>query len=38
VNPNAFGEIAVVLHAVATEVLAELQYIGMRKSGSELVA
>ncbi len=38
VNPDAFGEIVVVLQAVATGVLAELQYLGMRKSRSALLA
>lgn len=37
INPNLFGETAVVLQAIATGVLAELQYIGLRRSGSALV-
>jgi hypothetical protein len=38
VSPNLLGEIVVVAQAIATGVLAELQYIGLRKSGSALVA
>jgi uncharacterized protein YjeT (DUF2065 family) len=38
VNPNLFGDIAVVAQAVATGVLAELQYLGLRRSGSVLAA
>jgi hypothetical protein len=37
VNPNLFGEIVVVLQAVATGVLAELQYIGLRRSTSAML-
>ncbi len=37
VNPNLFGEILVVLQAAATGILAELQYVGLCKSGSALV-
>jgi hypothetical protein len=36
VSPNLVGEIAVVTQAIATGVLAELQYIGLRKSTAEL--
>ncbi len=38
VSPNLLGEIAVVAQAIATGVLAELQYIGMRKSGGAVTA
>ena len=38
VSPNLLGEIVVVAQAIATGVFAELQYIGMRKSGSALAA
>ena len=38
VSPNMLGEIMVVAQAIATGVFAELQYIGMRKSGSALAA
>jgi hypothetical protein len=34
VSPNVLGEIVVVTQAIATGVFAELQYIGLRKSGS----
>jgi len=37
-SPNLLGEIAVVAQAIATGVFAELQYIGLRKSGSALAA
>ena len=33
VNPNLLGEIVVVAQAIATGVFAELQYIGLRRSG-----
>jgi hypothetical protein len=36
VSPNLLGEIVVVTQAIATGVLAELQYIGLRKSTAEL--
>ncbi len=36
VAPNLLGEIVVVAQAIATGVLAELQYVGLRKSGSAL--
>jgi hypothetical protein len=35
VTPNLLGEIVVVAQAIATGVLAELQYIGLRKSTAE---
>jgi hypothetical protein len=38
VSPNLLGEIAVVAQAIATGIFAELQYIGLRKSGSALAA
>ncbi|MFL6792695.1 MAG: hypothetical protein ACJ8EE_16165 [Bradyrhizobium sp.] len=38
VSPNLFGEIAVVAQAIATGVFAELQYVGMRKSGGTVTA
>ncbi len=36
VHPNLLGEIVVVVQAVATGVLAELQYIGLRRSQGAL--
>ena len=38
VSPNALGEAFVAAQAIATGVFAELQYIGLRRSGSEVVA
>ncbi len=38
VSPNLLGEIVVVAQAIATGVFAELQYIGLRKSGGAVVA
>src|SRR3982074_1116004 len=38
VTPNILGEAFVVAQAIATGVLAELQYIGLRKSGGALAA
>ena len=38
VNPNLLGEIVVVAQAIATGVLAELQYIGLRRSGGVVAA
>ena len=38
VSPNLLGEIAVVAQAIATGVLAELQYIGLRRSGGAVAA
>jgi hypothetical protein len=38
VSPNWLGEIVVVAQAIATGVFAELQYIGLRKSGGVVAA
>jgi hypothetical protein len=38
VNPNLLGLIVVVAQAIATGVFAELQYIGLRKSGGAVTA
>lgn len=38
VSPNALGMAMVVAQAIATGVFAELQYIGLRKSGSTVTA
>ena len=38
VSPNLPGELFVVAQAIATGVFAELQYIGLRKSGEAVVA
>ena len=38
VSPNLLGEIVVVAQAIATGVLAELQYTGLRKSAAALAA
>jgi len=38
VNPNVFGEIVVVAQALATGIFAELQYMGMRRSGAAVAA
>jgi len=38
VSPNLLGEIGVVAQAIATGVFAELQYVGLRKSSSAMVA
>ncbi len=38
VSPNLFGMTAVVAQAIATGVFAELQYIGLRKSGNTVTA
>ena len=38
VAPNALGEAFIVAQAIATGVFAELQYIGLRKSGGAVVA
>ena len=38
VSPNLLGEIVVVAQAIATGVFAELQYIGLRRSGSAVAA
>ena len=36
VTPNLLGEVFVAAQAIATGALAELQYIGLRRSGGEL--
>ena len=38
VNPNLLGEIVIVAQAIATGVFAELQYVGLRKSGGVAAA
>jgi len=38
VSPNLLGEVFVVAQAIATGVFAELQFIGLRKSGSVATA
>ena len=38
VNPNLLGEIVVVAQAIATGVFAEMQYIGLRRSGGVVTA
>jgi hypothetical protein len=38
VTPNLLGTIMVVAQAVATGVFAELQYVGMRRSGDAVMA
>ena len=38
VSPNLLGEIAVAAQAIATGLLAELQYVGLRKSSSAVAA
>jgi hypothetical protein len=38
VTPNALGEIFVAAQAMATGFLAELQYVGLRRSTAELTA
>ena len=38
VAPNLLGEVFVAAQAIAVGALAELQYIGLRKSSSEVVA
>lgn len=38
VSPNLPGEIVVVAQAIATGVFAELQYVGLRKSGGAVAA
>ncbi len=37
VHPNLFGEMVVMAQAVATAVLAELQYLGLRRSESAIL-
>jgi hypothetical protein len=38
VSPNWLGEIVVVAQAIATGVFAELQYVGLRRSGGAVAA
>jgi hypothetical protein len=38
VTPNLLGEAVVAIQAIATGAFAELQYIGLRKSGGALAA
>ena len=38
VSPNIGGELMVVAQAIATGAFAELQYVGLRKSGNVVVA
>jgi hypothetical protein len=38
VSPNLLGEIFVVAQAIATGVFAELQYVGLRRSGGAVAA
>lgn len=38
VSPNLLGQIFIVAQAIATGVFAELQYVGLRRSGGALVA
>ena len=38
VSPNLLGEIVVVAQAIATGVFAELQYVGLRRSGGAVAA
>ena len=38
VTPNILGEIVIVAQAIATGAFAELQYIGLRRSGGTLAA
>lgn len=38
VSPNMLGTVMVVAQAIATGVFAELQYVGLRKSGSTVAA
>jgi hypothetical protein len=38
VSPNLLGSIVVVAQAIATGVLAELQYVGLRRSGGVVAA
>jgi hypothetical protein len=38
VSPNALGTVVVVAQAIATGVLAELQYVGLRRSGETVAA
>ena len=36
VTPSLLGQIVVVAQAIATGVFAELQYVGLRRSGGEV--
>jgi hypothetical protein len=38
VSPNLAGELMIMAQAIATGVFAELQYVGLRKSGSAVAA
>ena len=38
VSPNLLGQVFIVAQAIATGVFAELQYIGLRKSGGAVTA
>jgi hypothetical protein len=38
VSPNLLGQVLVVAQAIATGVFAELQFIGLRKSGETVTA
>jgi hypothetical protein len=38
VTPNLLGEAAIAMQAIVVGVLAELQYIGLRRSSGELAA
>jgi hypothetical protein len=38
VTPNLLGEVAVAAQAIAVGAIAELQYIGLRKSGGAVTA
>ena len=38
VSPNLLGYAFIAVHAISTGVFAELQYIGMRKSGGAVAA
>ena len=38
VSPNLLGELFVVAQAIGTGILAELQYVGLRRSGSTFAA
>ena len=38
VNPNLLGQVFIVAQAIATGVFAELQYVGLRKSGETATA
>ena len=38
VNPNLLGDAFIAVHAISTGVFAELQYIGLRRSGGAVAA